>query len=91
MRVIMLIEVADADALTKVENFLDQGVEADRIHGYFALCKDGQSMSADLPDYMVEEKNLSDCIASTEKIISLTNIIKGDCDPITGTEYGTLS
>ena len=85
MRVIMLIEVADADALTKVENFLHEGVEAARIDGYFTLCKDGQSMSADLPTFMRGEKNLSDWIAPMERIIT------GDRDPITGTEYGTLS
>jgi len=85
MRVIMLIEVVDADALTKVENFLHEGVEAARIDGYFTLCKDGQSMSADLPPFMRGEKNLSDFIAPMERIIT------GDRDPITGTEYGTLS
>lgn len=85
MRVIMLIEVADADALTKVENFLHEGVEAARIDGYFTLCKDGQSMSGDLPPFMRGEKNLSDFIAPMERIIT------GDRDPITGTEYGTLS
>lgn len=85
MRVIMLIEVVDADALTKVENFLHEGVEAARIDGYFTLCKDGQSMSGDLPPFMRGEKNLSDFIAPMERIIT------GDRDPITGTEYGTLS
>lgn len=85
MRVIMLIEVPGEYTLSKVEKFLQQGVETGHVDGYFTLCKDGQSMSGDLPPFMRGEKNLSDFIAPMERIIT------GDCDPTTGTEYGTLS
>lgn len=85
MRVIMLIEVPDLKSMVTVYSHLQAGVEADRIDGYFTLCVDGESMSHGLPPYMAREKNLSDWIAPFERI----NM--GDRDPVTGTEYGTLS
>lgn len=85
MRVIMLIEVPGDYTLSKVEKFLQQGVEAGFVDGFFTLCVDGESKSYGLPPYMAREKNLSDWIAPFERI----NM--GDRDPITGVEYGTLS
>lgn len=85
MRVIMLIEVNGASEMDTVNNFLGEGVEHGRIDGFFTLVVDGQSQAKHLPAFMRGEKNLSDFIAPMERIIT------GDRDPITGTEYGTLS
>lgn len=85
MRVIMLIEVADENGFDNVLTDLQRQVEMGSVDGYFTLCKDGQSMSRNLPHLMRGEKNLSDFIAPMERIIT------GDRDPATGTEYGTLS
>lgn len=85
MRVIMLIEVADRDAMATVYAHLEDGVNAGRVDTYLTLCVDGESKAHYLPPYMAREKNLSDWIAPFERI----NM--GDRDPITGVEYGTLS
>jgi hypothetical protein len=68
MRVIMLIEVKDEAALSTVHAHLQEGVEADRIDGFFTLCKDGKSLSHEMPAYMVSERNLCDWIAPFERI-----------------------
>lgn len=68
MRVIMLIEVKDEAALSTVQAHLEEGVEADRIDGFFTLCKDAKSMSHELPSFMRHERNLCDWIAPFERI-----------------------
>lgn len=69
MRVIMMIEVQDEAALDTVNAFLQEGVECDRLHGFFTLVKDGKSQAADLPPFMIDESLLAEAIAAGEQTI----------------------
>lgn len=65
----MLIEVPNTKSMDTIETFLMEGVMNDRIDGYFTLSVDGEAKSDGLPDYMDSEKNLSEWVASFERVI----------------------
>lgn len=86
-RIVMLVEVPQE----KIESFygeFEEMVESEKIDGFFSLCEDGCSMSAELPNYMDHEKRLADNISILEEdFIALS----GKNTEKTGEEHLSLS
>jgi hypothetical protein len=64
-RVIMLIDVSDEKISELWSNF-EKMVEDDSIQSFFSLCQDGQSLSHELPSFMIQEQNIADILEILE-------------------------
>ena len=71
-RLIMLIEVEDADQQQFLYDVLQQMIEDRQLDGYFTLVDDGNAIE-DLPDYMEYERN---------KLIPLITPLEKDFDKL---------
>lgn len=64
-RIIMMVEIADKDTSELWSKF-EQMTEDGFVEGFFSLCQDGQSLSHELPSFMIHEKGLADILGILE-------------------------
>ena len=66
MRIIMMVEVSDnrtSELWSMFEKMTDEG----SVDGFFSLCQDGQSLSHELPSFMIHEKGVADILGVLER------------------------
>ena len=64
-RLIMLIDVSD-EKISELWSKFEKMIEDESIDSFFSLCQDGQTLSHELPSFMIHERGIADILGILE-------------------------